>query len=77
MMAWTMAVTGGPPDGTAQCLCEPKALARAHEAVRMQSDGTLDRGGLMCPMPIVQPSKGMKAMPQGKVSVSNIKKTGP
>jgi len=33
----------------------------------MQSDETLDCVGLMCPMPIVQLSKKMKAMQQGKV----------
>jgi TusA-related sulfurtransferase len=33
----------------------------------MQSDETLDCVGLMCPMPIVQLSKKMKTMPQGKV----------
>ncbi len=33
----------------------------------MQADETLDCVGLMCPMPIVQLSKRMKAMAPGKV----------
>jgi TusA-related sulfurtransferase len=33
----------------------------------MQSDETLDCVGLMCPMPIVQLSKRMKTLAQGKV----------
>lgn len=33
----------------------------------MQSDEKLDCVGLMCPMPIVQLSKKMKTMQQGKV----------